>query len=74
MHGAQNSGVNTRQVQALINRVGNLPCPEDWVVMEQALAAILDEAAARHEKIVEQETNRQQASQNTLQLQNMGEQ
>lgn len=36
-----------RQVDALSGRVDKLPSPEDWSIMEQALAAILDEAAAR---------------------------
>ncbi|KAL3135518.1 hypothetical protein ABBQ38_005998 [Trebouxia sp. C0009 RCD-2024] len=36
-----------RQVDALAGRVDKLPSPEDWNIMEQALAAILDEAAAR---------------------------
>ena len=36
-----------RQVDALSGRVDKLPSPEDWNIMEQALAAILDEAAAR---------------------------
>lgn len=36
-----------RQMDALMGRVDRLPCPEDWTIMEQALAAILDEAAAR---------------------------
>ena len=34
-------------MDALMGRVDRLPCPEDWTIMEQALAAILDEAAAR---------------------------
>ncbi|DBB14967.1 TPA: hypothetical protein ACH3X3_004562 [Trebouxia sp. C0006] len=36
-----------RQVDALMGRVDRLPSPEDWTIMEEALAAILDEAAAR---------------------------
>ncbi|KAL3158687.1 hypothetical protein ABBQ32_011429 [Trebouxia sp. C0010 RCD-2024] len=36
-----------RQVDGLAGRVDELPSPEDWNIMEQALAAILDEAAAR---------------------------
>lgn len=37
----------SRQVDGLAGRVDELPSPEDWNIMEQALAAILDEAAAR---------------------------
>ena len=36
-----------RQVDTLMGRVDKLPSPEDWTIMEEALAAILDEAAAR---------------------------
>ncbi len=47
----ENSGyyllLGYRQVDALMGRVDRLPSPEDWTIMEEALAAILDEAAAR---------------------------
>ena len=39
-----------RQVDSLTGRVEKLPSPEDWTIMEEALAAILDEAAARAEQ------------------------
>ena len=47
-----------RQVDALTGRVDKLPSPEDWSIMEQALAAMLDEAATRAEeedRLAEQE-------------------
>ena len=47
-----------RQVGTLTDRVDKLPSPEDWNIMEQALAAILDEAATRAEeedRLAEQE-------------------
>lgn len=42
----------------LTGQVDKLPSPEDWSIMEQALATILDEAAARAEeedRLAEQE-------------------
>ena len=39
-----------RQVSALTERVDNLPSEEDWALMEEAMAAILDEAATRQEQ------------------------
>lgn len=40
-----------RQVDALMERVDRLPSPEDWTIMEEALAAILDEAAGRAQQL-----------------------
>ena len=39
-----------RQVDTLTQRVDNLPSEEDWALMEEAMAAILDEAATRQEQ------------------------
>ncbi len=51
----ENSGyqllLGHRQVDALMGRVDRLPSPEDWTIMEEALAAILDEAAARTQQV-----------------------
>ena len=39
-----------RQVSTLTERVDALPSEEDWALMEEAMAAILDEAATRQEQ------------------------
>ncbi|DBB02006.1 TPA: hypothetical protein ACH3X1_000591 [Trebouxia sp. C0004] len=46
-----------RQVDALMGRVDRLPSPDDWTIMEEALAAILDEAAARAQQEEKLELN-----------------
>ena len=53
-----------RQVDALMGRVDRLPSPEDWTIMDAALAAILDEAAARaqqQEKLKELDAAQEQS-------------
>ena len=64
----ENSGhrllLGHRQVDALMGRVDRLPSPEDWTIMEEALAAILDEAAARaqqQEKLKELDAAQEQS-------------
>ncbi|DBA66788.1 TPA: hypothetical protein ACH3X2_001930 [Trebouxia sp. C0005] len=53
-----------RQVDTLMGRVDRLPSPEDWTIMEEALAAILDEAAARAQQEEKLELNAAQEQTN----------
>lgn len=51
-----------RQLDTLSGRVDELPSPEDWGLMEQALSAILDEAAAqaqREDRLAEEAAQRE---------------
>lgn len=49
-----------RKVQIITDRIESLPTSEDWSIMEQALAAMLDEAAANHARSARHEASQQE--------------